>query len=67
MEQKPTIWEVNDFWYTEPDLRLWLSISRDTFRRWRKRGLPCIGSGRLRRYHGPTVVDWIANSYMNLR
>ncbi len=25
-------------------------------RRWRKRGLPCLGAGRLRRYHRPTLL-----------
>ena len=49
----------DDMWCKEPELCLWLMMSRDTFRRWRKRGLPCLGSGRLRRYHWPTLLEWL--------
>ena len=52
-------WNADDDWHTEPELRLWLMISRDTFRRWRQRGLPCLGAGRLRRYHWPTLLAWL--------
>ena len=55
---QPT-WKADDDWFKEPELRLLLMISRDTFRRWRKKGLPCLGSGRLRRYHWPTLLEWL--------
>ena len=59
MERPHITWNANDDWFKEPELRLYLMISRDTFRRWRKRGLPCLGSGRLRRYHWPTLLEWL--------
>ncbi|HEV8329485.1 MAG TPA: hypothetical protein VGQ08_18590 [Nitrospiraceae bacterium] len=48
MERPPPPWRADDEWFKEPELRLMLMISRDTFRRWRKRGLPCLGAGRLK-------------------
>lgn len=59
MHQAPGSWNLHDEWFSEPELRLWLVISRDTFRRWRRQGLLCIGKGRLRRYHWPTLLAWM--------
>ncbi len=59
MEGPHITWKVTDDWFKEPDLRFFLNISRDTFRRWRMKGLPHIGTGRLRRYHGPTLMEWM--------
>ncbi len=59
MERPHITWNANDDWFKEPELRLYLMISRDTFRRWRKRGLPHIGKGRLRRYHWTTLLEWL--------
>jgi len=58
-ERLQPIWKADDEWFKEPELRILLMISRDTFRRWRKRGLPCLGAGRLRRYHWPTLLAWL--------
>ena len=49
-----------DEWLTEPELRQRLHYSKSTIVRLRKRGLPCIGSERLRRYHWPTVLKWLS-------
>jgi hypothetical protein len=44
MEQiQQTTWKADDDWHTEPELRMWLMISRDTFRRWRKKGVAVFG------------------------
>ena len=51
---------VEDIWVSEPDLRLVLVYSRATVRRLRQKGLPHVGHDRLRRYHLPTVVKWLA-------
>ena len=51
---------TEDIWLSEPELRQHLKYSRSTIARLRKRGLPCIGSDRLRRYHLPTVLQWLA-------
>ena len=67
MDRPYITWKANDDWFKEPELRLYLMISRDTFRRWRKRGLPCLGSGRLRRYHWPTLLDWMTKYDTKLR
>ena len=59
MERPYETWKADDDWFKEPELRIYLMISRDTFRRWRKKGLPHIGKGRLRRYHWPTLLEWL--------
>jgi hypothetical protein len=59
MERPHPPWKATDEWFKEPELRILLMISRDTFRRWRQRGLPCLGAGRLRRYHWPTLLEWL--------
>lgn len=48
-----------DVWLTEPELRELLRFSRSTLTRFRARGLPHVGEGRLRRYHLATVLDWV--------
>jgi len=48
-------------WITEPELRQRLRYSASTIRRLRKDGLPYVGSDRLRRYHWPTVLQWLSN------
>jgi hypothetical protein len=51
---------TEDMWLSEPELRCCLNYSSSTIRRLRKRGLPCVGSDRLRRYHLGTVLQWLA-------
>ena len=50
---------TDDVWLTEPQVRRQLQLSASTIRRLRTRGLPCIGQYRLRRYHLPTVLQWL--------
>jgi biotin operon repressor len=52
---------VEDIWVSEPELCRRLGISRSTVARMRQRGLPHVGHDRLRRYHLPTVVKWLAH------
>jgi phage terminase Nu1 subunit (DNA packaging protein) len=47
-------------WITDAELRHRLRYSKSTIQRLRARGLPCLGQGRLRRFHWPTVCDWLA-------
>ncbi len=49
-----------DEWLSEPELRRRLNYSKSTITRMRKRGLPCVGTDRLRRYHLPSVLKWLA-------
>jgi len=49
-----------DRYLSEPELRTYLGYSPSTIRRLRKKGLPCIGQDRLRRYHLGTVLEWLA-------
>jgi len=49
-----------DEWLSEPELRKRLHYSKSTITRFRKRGMPCIGSDRRRRYHWPSVLAWLA-------
>jgi hypothetical protein len=51
---------TEDIWLSEPELRQRLRYSRSTITRLRKRGLPCVGHDRLRRYHLPTVLQWLS-------
>jgi biotin operon repressor len=48
-----------DRYMSEPDLAKHLSCSPSTVRRLRKKGLPCVGKDRLRRYHLGTVLKWL--------
>jgi hypothetical protein len=52
--------QPTDEWLDEPTLRRRLRYSRSTIIRLRRRGMPCVGSDRLRRYHWPTVLRWLA-------
>jgi hypothetical protein len=49
-----------DYWLSGPDLAAWLGFHKTTLLRLRKRGLPFVGSGRLRRYHVQTVIGWLS-------
>ena len=49
-----------DVWITEPQLRAYLQVSGSTIRRLRARGLPSLGSDRLRRYHLEMVLQWLS-------
>ena len=49
-----------DIWLSEPQLRQRLQYSRSTITRLRNRGLPHVGRDRLRRYHLPSVLQWLA-------
>jgi len=63
MNQRNTmIPTATDAWVSEPRLREFLQMSSSTIRRLRKRGLPCVGSDRLRRYHLETVLRWLAEN-----
>lgn len=48
-----------DIYLSEPELRTYLRYSPSTIRRLRKKGLPCVGTDRLRRYHLGTVLEWL--------
>ena len=50
-----------DIWLSGVELCHYLQFSPITLRRLRKRGLPSIGSDRLRRYHLPSVIQWLAD------
>lgn len=43
---------------TGPELRKLLSLSRTTYSRLLDRGLPCLGSGKLRRHSLEEVIAW---------
>jgi len=49
-----------DRYVSEPELRTYLGYSASTIRRLRKKGLPCVGTDRLRRYHLASVLQWLA-------
>jgi len=49
-----------DRYLSEPELRSYLGYSPSTIRRLRKKGLPCVGTARLRRYHLGTVLQWLS-------
>lgn len=49
-----------DHYLSEPELRTYLGYSSSTIRRFRRKGLPCVGKGRLRRYHVGSVIQWIS-------
>jgi len=51
---------AEDRYLSEPRLAAYLGYSSSTMKRLRARGLPCVGQGRLRRYHLPTVMQWLA-------
>ena len=51
---------TEDIWLSGPALCGRLSISRSTLSRLRLRGLPYLGQGRLRRYHLPSVLQWLS-------
>jgi hypothetical protein len=46
-------------WVSEPELRERLQYGRTTVARLRARGLPHVGSGRLRRYPWEEVIRWL--------
>ena len=52
--------QVENIWISGPELCRRLGISRSTVTRMRQRGLPHVGHDRLRRYHLPTVLRWVA-------
>lgn len=54
-------------WFNERTVCEWLSVSRHTMYRWRKRGLPFIGRGRLRRYNLVEVLGWVDKYDTKLR
>ena len=49
-----------DFFVSGPDLCALLDFHKATLVRLRQRGLPFVGSGRLRRYHVHTVLRWLS-------
>lgn len=46
-------------WITEKELCEWLKIERMTAYRWRKQGLPHIGSRKSIRYNKEEVEKWL--------
>lgn len=62
MASSATPFESNttDRYLSEPDLARHLGYSPSTVRRLRKKGLPCVGKDRLRRYHLGTVLKWLS-------
>lgn len=58
--QSPPTIPTEDRWVSQPELRRLLAYSATTVRRFRQRGLPCVGQNRLRRYHLPTVLHWLS-------
>jgi excisionase family DNA binding protein len=55
----PTGLSVSDSVYlTEPELRERLRISKSTVARLRAKGMPHVGTGRLRRYPLASVLRW---------
>jgi len=53
---------VEDIWVSGPEVCRRLGMSRSTLRRLRNKGLPHLGDDRLRRYHLPTVLKWLAGN-----
>lgn len=49
-----------DRYMSEPELRTYLGYSASTIRRFREKGMPCIGKDRLRRYHIGSVLQWLS-------
>ena len=49
-----------DEWLSEPELRQRLHYSKSTITRFRKRGMPYVGTGRLRRYPWAEVRSWLS-------
>ena len=52
---------TTDRYLSEPELRTYLGYSPSTIRRLRRKGLPCLGKDRLRRYHIASVLQWLAH------
>lgn len=52
--------QTTDRYLSEPELRTYLGYSPSTIRRLRRKGLPCVGEGRLRRYHVGTVIQYLS-------
>ncbi|WP_347491172.1 helix-turn-helix domain-containing protein [Desulfoscipio sp. XC116] len=46
-------------WITEEELCEWLKIKRMTAYRWRKAGMPHIGSRKSIRYNKEEVEQWL--------
>jgi len=52
--------ETTDSYMSKPELRTYLGYSASTIRRLRDKGMPSVGTGRLRRYHVGSVVLWLS-------
>lgn len=46
-------------WITEHELCQWLQINRMTAYRWRKQGMPYIGTRKTIRYNKQEVEKWL--------
>lgn len=44
---------------TPSELYKWLKITRATAWKWREKGMPHIGSGKMMRYRKAEVEDWL--------
>ena len=64
MYTPPTNRQIStDRYMSEPELRAYLDYSASSIRRFRKKGLPCMGTGRLRRYHLGNVLQWLSSEH----
>jgi biotin operon repressor len=59
-DKSPTTIQADDIWVSQPELCRRLGMSRSTVTRLRRRGLPHVGHDRLRRYHLPSVLQWLS-------
>lgn len=64
MNTLPTNRQITtDRYVSEPELRAYLGYSPSTVRRFREKGLPSVGTGRLRRYHIDSVLQWLSSEH----
>ena len=50
---------MNDELLTPRELYQWLKITRATAWKWREKGMPFIGSGKMMRYKKSDVEQWL--------
>lgn len=46
---------------TTAELAAWLKVTHAAIWKWRKDGMPYIGSGKTMRYRREEVLDWLNN------
>lgn len=55
--------QETDRYLSQPELCKYFNYSTSTIRRYKKLGMPSIGTGRLRRYHVGTVLQWLSSEH----